>query len=889
MQTSDKLESGADPKFRDPGIDAEGDSVKPSRGDAGNGREVPKNKDAAQAAIGVPSVLPGSCPPETNSKQSEVNEPKKLKRTRNPSQRSPAINLGGNGQAELADQLKSPIGSRTQEQVGRQADHSGRSSSGDECEEPSKAPVQAIDAHNSLTERAETDQDGETLAAVPSALSDHGADSATVRKKSDTPNAANGANEEPPPPASAHQEPPAHEEAGKLIHVKKADLPGREVPETGIAHQPKLAPPARNIGSGKSERVSGPEQHNLESGHEATEISSSIKSPAANSSGSTEQVIASSEDASAGLQQEVSLSEQADEQSSSEVPAVECDPFGNDASDNVAVQSDVSRGQRPGGILARIEQKDDEEVGGAFEDRTEDDDFAVIQSPGASVALTNEDDQCVSADCGSHSSPIADAGNSDILEETPEMQDPAVAQAGDNSRRGRRIAARILAAGTLASACIFAFKQFGATAWLIETAQKIQAQYSLPLPSSSVRPEDDLESSIEFIGDGEGWAVAFESDSNRKPVDDLDSKFRVDNDIGSAPATDQLIGNADGSTEYSAIPDDKAAPMSPAGRSNSERTDASISESSKIDGGCHAPSDNQSPDGASGTATVETEPELASSGAENPENMRAFELDVAVIERNLYDATQLQAASAFGSSVARPPVEQVLSETADDIEEGLVDPLKVGSLRNVSDNGMSGKPTESVQQSALSEGNQSIPSKYSALSLPNDIESLPLIPDASGKPANAAVESSIFDQRDDLSSADLNLLRSELDSEFAKINSRLDLMYERFDLLIAGHEPGSAFLGESKVSDTPVFESQNDTNAASEVNCQHSRGRSGQNCEASSRADKGSQPYFIATAQHAADGEFVMPEQGYGVMLDVLKDGAGGWLLVMENATLRLD
>ena len=897
MQTSDKLEGGADPECRDPSIDAEEDSVKPSKGDAGNGREVPKNKDAAQAAVGVPSGPTGSSPPETNSKQSEVDEPEKLENGRNPSQRSPAINPGGDGKAELSDQLRSPIGSQTQEQVGRQADHSGRSTSGDECEEPSKAQVRVIDARNSLTERAETDQDGETFAAAPSALSDHAVDTDPARRKSGTPNAANGANEEPLSPGSAHQEPLAHEKAGKLIHVKKAGLPGSEVPETRIADQLKLAPPVRNTDSGKSERVSEPEQHNLESDYEATEVSSSFKSPTANSSGAAAQTVASSKDASAGLQQEGSRNEQTDvncpgfsgEQSASEDSAARFDILGNAASDNLAMHSDAFSDQKFDGISARISQSDDEESGDAFENLTENDEFAAIQSPGASVALTNEDDQCVSADCGSHSSPIADARHSDVTEEPPKTRESAGAQAEDNSRRGRRIAARILAAGTLASACIFASEQFGATAWLIESTQKIQAQYSLPLPNSSVRSGDELGSSIEFIGGGEGWAVAFESDSNRKPVDDLDSKFRVDEGIGRKPTVDRLIGNADSSTEYSAISDGEAALMSPAGRSNSERTDASISESSKIDGGRPAPSDNHSLGGASGTATIKNEPELASSGAENPEDTRAFELDAAIIERNIYDATQEQAASAFGSSVARSPYEQAFSETADDIEEGLVGPLKVGSLWNVSDNGRSGKPTGSAQQSAFSEGNQSIPSKYSASPLSDQIASLHLIPDASDEPANAAVNSPILDKWDGPSSADLNSLRSELDSEFAKINSRLDLMYERFDLLIAGHEPGSAFLGESKVSAAPASESHDDANVANKMNCQHSTGRSGQNCETSSRANKGSQPYLIATAQHSADGEFVMPEQGYGVVLDVLKDGAGGWLLVMENATLRLD
>ena len=874
MQTSDKFQGVADPKFRDPGIDAEGDSEKPSKSGAGNRREARKNKDRAQAADGVLSGPPGLKPPETNSKQSEVDEPKKFEQGRNPSQRSPAI--------------KPPIESQTQEQVGRQAAHSGRSTSGDECEHPGKTAVRVIDADNSLTERSVTDQDGETLEAV-SSVSDHGADTATVRKKSGTPNIANGANEETLSPASAHQEPPTHEEADELVHVKKANLPGSEVPETRIADQPKLAPPVRNTDSGKSERVSELERHNLESGDEATETSSSIKSLAANSSGSAEQAAARSEDASAGLREEASRSEQADAQSGSEVPAVGCDPFGNNTSDNLAMHSDAFSDQKFDGISATISQRDDKEPGDAFENLTENAELAAIQSHGASIEATDEDDRCLTAACGSHSSSIADARNSDVEEESPQTREQAGGQAGDNSRRTRRLAARILAAGTLASACIFASEQFGATAWLIETAQKIQAQYSLQLPNSSVRSGDGLGSSIEFVGDGEGWAVAFEPDSNRESADDLDLALPVNNDIGKAPATDRLIGNADLSPEYLEMPDGEAASISPAVHSNSKRTDDSILESSKIDDRRNALSENQLPEGVNRVVMVENGAALASAGIANSEETRGFEIDAAVVEQTADTAVQLHAASASSSRVARSPEEQAFSETTDDIEEGLEGSLNLETLQNVSNNGMSGKTMESAQQSAFSVGNQNIPSKYSASPLSDEIASLHLIPDASGQPANATVNSSILHKLDGPSSANLSSLRSELDSELAKINSRLDLMYERFDLLIAVNEPGSAHLGDSKGSAAPVFESQNDANAANDVNCQHSTGRPDQNCEASSRSGKGSQPYLIATAQHAADGEFVMPEQGYGVVLDVLKDGAGGWLLVMENATLRLD
>ena len=493
----------------------------------------------------------------------------------------------------------------------------------------------------------------------------------------------------------------------------------------------------------------------------------------------------------------------------------------------------------------------------------------------------------MSMDFGSHSSLSANAGNSDIQEETPKMREPVGARAGDNSRRGRRAAARILAVGTLASACIFASKQFGATTWLIENAQKIQTRYSLPLLNSSDdQPSDDPESSIAFIGDGEGRTVAFESENDQETVDDLGPALRIDEGIGSALAGDQAVGIADSSTEFLAMLVGEIASTRTVDWTISEGADASALESSKIDGMRTAPSENQS-SGASGMATVETEPEVASSGAANPENMRAFKLDAAVVERNADAAIQLHAASASGSRVAQPSDEQAFFEAADDIERGLGDPLEVGILQNIFGNGMSGKPRESAQQVSLSGDNRSSPSENSASPLSDEIASIDPIPDASVEAATAG--GSISDQGDYPNSADLNSLRSELESEFAEIHSRFDLMAARFDLLFAGHESGPALRGETEASGAPVFESHDDANVAIEINCQHSPDRSRQNCEAGSRAGKSSQPYLIATAPNAAGGEFAMPELGYGIVLDVLKDSAGGWLIVMENATLRLD
>ena len=919
MQTTDNLEGGAAPEFRETGIDAEMGKAKPSKGDIGNGREVPKNKDSAQDAAGVQDGPPGSSPPENNSKQSEVDESEELERGLNQSLGSSAIKSGDDEQAELSDRLRSPFRSQTQEQAGRQAAHSGGSTSGGECEESGKARVQAVDANHSLAERAETDQDGETPVAVSSALSNDGADTPPVRKRGGNPNAANGASKERPSPESMHQEPLAHEEACKLIHGKKAGLSGGAAPETSVVARPKLAPPDQDNCSEKSERVSEPKQKNLESGLEATETSSSLKSPAANSSDPAEQAAVNNEDAPIGPQQGGSGSEQTDGQSGSEVLDSERDGSGSDVQNDRAAHSITFSEQRFDAIADWVARRDDEEVGskledltdvdefaaiqnpgasfaardgdavdGTLEDPTEDGDFAAIQSPGAALATTGEGDQFVSMDFGSHSSLSANAGNSDIQEETPKMREPVGARAGDNSRRGRRAAARILAAGTFASACIFASKQFGATTWLIENAQKIQTRYSLPMQNSSIQPNDDPGSSIAFIGDGEGRTVAFESENDQETVGDLGSALRIDEGIGSALAGDQAVGIADSSTEYLAMPVGEIASTRSAYRSKSEKTNASTLEPFIIDGMRTAPSEIRSLDGARGTATIKTESELASAGAANPEDLRVFKLDAAVVERNADGAIQLHAASASGSRVAQSSDDgQAFSEEAGDIEEGRGRPLEVGILQNISGNGMSGKPRESAQQVSLSGDNRSSPSEHSASPLSDEIASIDPIPDASVEAATA--DGSIFDHGDYPNSANLNSLQSELESEFAEIHSRFDLMAARFDLLFAGHESGPALRGETKASGAPVFESHDDANVASEMNCQHSPDRSRQNCKAGSRAGKSSQPYLIATAPNAVGGEFAMPELGYGVVLDVLKDSAGGWLIVMENATLRLD
>lgn len=889
MQAMDNLEGGVDPEFRETGIDAEMGKAKPSKGDIGDGREVPKNRDSAQDAADFLGGPPGSSPPGNNSKQSEVDESEELERGLNQSPGSRAIKSGDDGQAEFSDQLRSPFGSQTQEQAGRQAADSGGSTSGEECEESGKARIQAVDANHSLAESAETDQDGETPAAVSSALSNDGADATPVRKRSGNPNAANGASKESPSSESMHQEPPANGKACKLIDGKKADLPRSAAPETGIAAQPKLAPPNQDNCSEKSKRVSEPKQSNFESALEAIKTSSSLKSPVANFSESAEQAAANNEDAPVGPQQEGSGSEQTDEQSGVEVPSVECDPFGKDVSGSLAAHLDGLNDQALDGVARKGACTDDGAVDGTLEDPTEDGDFAAIQSPGASVAATDEGDRCISAGFGSHSSLSANAGNSDIQKETPKMLEPVGAPAGDNSRRGRRVAARILAAGALASACIFASKQFGATAWLIESAQKIQTRYSLPSPNSSIQPSGDPGSSIAFIGDGEGRAVALESENIQETVGDLGPASRIAEGTGNALAGDQAVGIADSSSEYLAMPDGEIASTRPAHRSISERTVASTLEPFVIDDMRTAPSKNQSSGGASGMATVDTEPESASSGAATPEDMRTFKLDAAAVERNADAAIQPHAASAPDSRVAQSFDEQAFSATTGDIEEGTGNPLEVGVPHNLPDNGMSGKPTDLARQVSLSGDNRNGPSENSASLLSDEIASFDSIPDASVETATANAGGSIFDDGDYPNSADLNSLRSELESELAEIHSRLDLMAARFDLLLEGHESGPALRGGTKASGAPAFESQDDANAAGEMDCQHPPDRSRQNCEAGSRTGKNSQPYLIATASNAAGGEFAMPELGYGVVLDVLKDSAGGWLIVMENATLRLD
>ena len=183
MQTTDNLEGGAAPEFRETGIDAEMGKAKPSKGDIGNEREVPKNTNSAQDAADVQDGPPESSSPGNNSRQSEIDESEELERELNQSRGSPAIKSGDDRQAEFSDQLRPPFVSQTQEQVGRQAAHSGGSTSSDEREESGKARVQAVDANNSLAERAETDQDGETHAAVSSALSNDGADTAPSEKE----------------------------------------------------------------------------------------------------------------------------------------------------------------------------------------------------------------------------------------------------------------------------------------------------------------------------------------------------------------------------------------------------------------------------------------------------------------------------------------------------------------------------------------------------------------------------------------------------------------------------------------------------------------------------------------------------------------------------------
>ena len=178
MQTSDKLDGCDDPEFRELDIDIEGVSAKPSKSDTRNGREVPRNDNAAQPAAGGPSESLESSPPSTDSKQSE-----KLERGRSQSGRSPAIKSGDERRAESSDQLWLSVEFQPQELAGQHDIHSGGSTSREGCEEPGKAAVRVIDADNSLNERAETDQDEEIFAATLSALSIHDAGTAPVRKR----------------------------------------------------------------------------------------------------------------------------------------------------------------------------------------------------------------------------------------------------------------------------------------------------------------------------------------------------------------------------------------------------------------------------------------------------------------------------------------------------------------------------------------------------------------------------------------------------------------------------------------------------------------------------------------------------------------------------------
>ena len=222
----------------------------------------------------------------------------------------------------------------------------------------------------------------------------------------------------------------------------------------------------------------------------------------------------------------------------------------------------------------------------------------------------------------------------------------------------------------------------------------------------------------------------------------------------------------------------------------------------------------------------------------------------------------------------------MLSEATDNTEEGLGGPPKVGILNNSSDFSLSGKLKEFAQQGSLSGGNRSGPNENAVPLLSAEIASFGSMPDAPG---------SIFEDKNSPIIADLDSLRIELELEFEGIHSRFDILAARLDILFAGLEQGSAFHGGATATGNPLLESRGDANAAGVVDCRPPPNHSGQNREAASKARKSSQPYLIATALDAADGESAVPELGYGVVLDVLKDSAGGWLIVMENATLRLD
>lgn len=687
------------------------------------------------------------------------------------------------------------------------------------------------------------------------------------------------------------QEPFADEGYGKLNSKKKADSLGNAKPETGVADQPKLAPPVRNIGSRKSDRVSKPKRQDPKSDSEATKGSSSFKSSAAKSSGPAKQATASNDGASIGTQPEGSRNEQIEEQPGSEVSASESSCLGGEVSDELTLFSEGFNDQAFDTFADRLARRDEEETGETLDDLIKNDDLAGIRSPAATVAAAEEDDQRVSAELGSNPSLGDSAGNSDVPEETPAMRERDGTRAEDNSKQRRRAAARILAMGILASACIFASEQFGATAWLAEGVQKIRSQFSRPALSPKIQPIDGRGSAIEFVGDGTARAAefGFGSGGDQETIGDLDGALRIAEDIESAPSADRSTGNADRSTAFSSGADGEAASAPSADRSVPERTYASSSEPSTNDSTSNALSEMGMPDGTSETTTTETESELVLAGNANAEDVRAFSLDAADAERKINAAFPFRTASASGSSVAQSPLEQALSDAADYSEEGLGGPQKVEVLNDSCDCSLSEKPKDLAQQSSLSGGNRSRPDENAATLFSDEIASFDPMPDAPGEAASMAACGSIFGDKDSPSFADLNSLQSELELEFEGIHSRFDLLAARLELLFAGLEPGSAFHGGAKAAGNPLLESHDDANAAGGVDCRPPPNHSGQNRETASRAGKGSQPYLIATALDAADGEFSMPELGYGVVLDVLEDGAGGWLVVMENATLRLD
>ena len=672
---------------------------------------------------------------------------------------------------------------------------------------------------------------------------------------------------------------------------KKTDSLGNAEQKTGIADQPKLAPPVQNVGSRKSDRVSKPKRQNPKSDSEATKGSSSFNSSAAKSSGTAKQATANNDGASIGTQPKESRKEQIEEQPGSEVSASESNCVGGDVPDELVLLSEEFNDQAFDTFADRVERRDEEEVDGALDDLAEDGGFAGIRSPATPVAAAEEDDQCVSAEFSSNPSLGDNAQNSDVPEETPAMQERDGTRVEDNSKQRRRAAARILAIGFLASACIFASAQFGATAWLAEGMQKIRVQFSRPALSPKIQPINGRDSAIEFVGDGEARAAkfGFGASSDQESIGDLDRAFRTAEDIDSVPLADQSAGNAGSGTAISSGADGEAASAPSAGRSVSERTDASSSEPSTNDSMSSSLSEKGMPVGTSETTTAETESESVLAGNANAEDGRAFSLDAASAERNINAAIPFRTASATGSSVAHSPHEQALSGTADNTEESLGGPRRVEVLNVSCDCSLSEKPKDFAQQGSLSGGNRSRPDEYALPLLSAEIASFGPMPTAPGEAASTAACGSISGGKDSPSFADLNSLQSELELEFEGIHSRFDLLAARLELLFVGLEPGSAFHGGAKATGNPLLESRGDANAAGGMNCRPPPNHSGQNREAASKARKSSQPYLIATALDAADGESAVPELGYGVVLDVLKDSAGGWLIVMENATLRLD